>query len=66
MSHADYSVPVRDGAALAWLYAHGEVLRREDGEDAVAVTVRMLPADRARFESQHAIDALPENGAMES
>ena len=73
MSRAAYAVPVRDGAALAWLYAHGEVLERVDGEDSVAVTVRLLPADRARFESQHTMIPLPEdgvplpeNGAMES
>jgi GTPase len=40
-----------DGARLAWLYRHGEVLSREDEEEAIRVTVRMLPADRARFES---------------
>ena len=60
-----YSVPVRDGAALAWLYAHGEVVERVDGEESVSVTVRLLPADRARFESQH-IPATSENGGMES
>ncbi len=66
MSRAAYAVPVQDGAALAWLYAHGEVLERVDGEDSVAVTVRLLPADQARFESQHTMAPLPENGAMES
>jgi GTP-binding protein HflX len=40
-----------DGARLAWLYRHGEVISREDEEEAIRVTVRMLPADRARFES---------------
>jgi len=40
-----------DGAKLAWLYRHGEVISREDEEEAIRVTVRMLPADRARFES---------------
>ncbi len=65
MSRTAYSVPVRDGAALAWLYAHGEVVERVDGEENVAVTVRLLPADRARFESQH-VPARAENGGMES
>ena len=41
-----------DGARLAWLYQHGEVVERQDGEAAIHVTVRLLPADRARFE-QH-------------
>ncbi len=66
MSRAAYSVPVKDGAALAWLYAHGEVVERVDGEESVAVTVRLLPADRARFESQHVPAAAAQRGGMES
>ena len=54
MSQAAYLVPVEDGAALAWLYAHGEIIAREDGEETIAVTVRLLPVDRARFESRQA------------
>ena len=64
MGEARYAVPVREGAALAWLYAHGEVLERCDGEASVAVRVRLLPADRARFERQHAFAG--QDGAMES
>jgi GTP-binding protein HflX len=47
----DYAIPPSDGARLAWLYRHGEVVNREerDGGD-IAVTVRLSPADRARFE----------------
>jgi GTP-binding protein HflX len=43
-----------DGAGIAWLYAHGEVLSREDGDEAVRLTVRISPADRARFEQRGA------------
>jgi GTP-binding protein HflX len=50
MEMADYDIPAADGARLAWLYAHGEVVQRHDGDDGVHVTVRLLPADRARFE----------------
>jgi GTP-binding protein HflX len=50
MELADYALPTSDGARLAWLYQHGEVIGREDTEDAVRVQVRLLPADRARFE----------------
>jgi len=50
MEMAEYRLPVGDGAALAWLYEHGEVVGRQDGEEEVLVTVRLLPADRARFE----------------
>ena len=50
MEQAEYDIPPADGARLAWLYEHGEVLQRADGEEAIHLTVRMLPADRARFE----------------
>jgi GTPase len=41
-----------DGAALAWLYRHGEVLARADREDGIHVQVRMSPADAARFQQR--------------
>ncbi len=50
MDVAEYDIAPADGAGLAWLYQHGEVIGREDGDDAIHVTVRLLPADRARFE----------------
>ncbi len=50
MELVDYAIPASDGARLAWLYRHGEVVNREDREDGTAVTVRLSPADRARFE----------------
>ena len=50
MEVAVYDISQADGAKLAWLYDHGEVIGREDGEAEVHVTVRLLPADRARFE----------------
>ena len=46
-----------EGAALAWLYAHGEVLDRRDGEDAIHLAVRLSPEDRARFDSRRAAAA---------
>jgi GTP-binding protein HflX len=50
MEVADYQIAADDGARLAWLYQHGEVVDRHDADTAVHVTVRLLPADRARFE----------------
>jgi GTP-binding protein HflX len=50
MEVAEYTIPAADGARLAWLYEHGEVVRRADDEDGARVAVRLLPADRARFE----------------
>jgi GTP-binding protein HflX len=52
METADYTLAPADGAGLAWLYRHGEVISRADGEDGVHVTVRLLPADRARYEGR--------------
>ena len=50
-----YDLPASDGAQLAWLYEHGEVVGRNDADDAIQVTVRLLPRDQARFE--HRSDA---------
>ena len=52
MEQAEYRLGIEDGAALAWLYSHGEVIRRDDDEDAITLTVRLLAADRSRFERQ--------------
>jgi GTP-binding protein HflX len=38
-----------DGAALAWLHAHGEVLEQETAEEGLAISVRLAPADHDRF-----------------
>ena len=54
MELADYAIPPGDGARLAWLYQHGEVVARDDAEGDVQVTVRLRPADRARFEQSPA------------
>jgi GTP-binding protein HflX len=50
MEVADYAIAPQDGARMAWLYQHGEVVERHDDDDAVHMKVRLLPADRARFE----------------
>ncbi len=52
MEVADYAIPPQDGARMAWLYEHGEVVARADEEAVVHMKVRLLPADRARFERQ--------------
>ena len=52
MEQADYAIAPADGARIAWLYQHGEVLERADADDAIRLRVRLLPADRARFEHQ--------------
>ncbi len=50
MEQAEYAIEPADGASIAWLYQHGEVVDRTDAEDAIRLRVRLLPADRARFE----------------
>ncbi len=52
MEVARYAIPPGDGARLAWLYQHGEVIGRDDDDEAIRLTVRLLPADRARFERE--------------
>ncbi len=46
------AVPLSDGAALAWLYAHGEVVHRADDDSDAHVEVRMSDADLGRFNSR--------------
>jgi GTP-binding protein HflX len=48
------SLKPAEGAALAWLYAHGEVLDRRDGAEAIHLAVRLSDDDRARFEHRRA------------
>ncbi len=50
----DVTVALADGASLAWLYRHGKVLKREDGDDVARLTVSLDAADRARFEHRQA------------
>lgn len=50
MELVDYDIPPQDGAKVAWLYQHGEVVERVDDDASVHMKVRLLPADRARFD----------------
>ena len=42
------------GAAIAWLYRHGEVLARRDGTKKVHMKVDLDPADLSRFRHRNA------------
>jgi GTP-binding protein HflX len=44
------TLSISDGKMQAWLYDHGEVLEREDGEKNVRLKVRLDAANIARFE----------------
>jgi GTPase len=46
------SVPLSDGATLAWVYRHGEVLSRADDENAARLEVRISDADLGRLRSR--------------
>jgi len=43
-----------DGAALAWLYDHGEVMERRDDELGIHIKVRLDPINASRFEMRRA------------
>ena len=43
-------VHLGDGAAIAWLYEHGEVLERRDDDATAHLSVRLSDADLARFQ----------------
>jgi GTP-binding protein HflX len=45
----DIRLTQSDGRRLAWLHQHGEVVRREDGDDMVSLKVRLSDTDHARF-----------------
>jgi GTP-binding protein HflX len=45
----DVTLPSSDGAAIAWLYEHGDVIERDDADGATHIKVSLDPADRARF-----------------
>ena len=46
----EYRLAHGDGAAIAWLHQHGEVIERRDEEEATYLRVRLDPADVSRFE----------------
>jgi GTPase len=48
----ELDVPLSDGAAIAWLYQHGEVLDRRDDETRAHFAVRLSPADIGRFKNR--------------
>ena len=45
----DLTIDLSDGATIAWLYRHGEVLKRVDDDESSHLTVGLNPEDAARF-----------------
>jgi GTP-binding protein HflX len=52
-----------DGAGLAWLYRHGEVLDRRDGAERIVLTMRLSPETLDRAVSRPGIERLAPAGA---
>ena len=50
MELAEYAIPHTDGARLSWLYRTARWWNAATTRTATRVSVRLLPADRARFE----------------
>jgi GTP-binding protein HflX len=48
-TEVDLTLDLTDGAGIAWLYDHGQVLSRHDGEDVAHLRVKLEPAALARF-----------------
>lgn len=46
----EYAIPAGDGARIAWLHRHAEVLSSTTDDDVLRITVRIPGAARARFE----------------
>jgi GTP-binding protein HflX len=51
-----FKVPHGEGAALAWLYSHGEVLTRRDDEEFAYLDVRLDPADVGRYQRLYPVE----------
>jgi GTP-binding protein HflX len=49
----EFLLPHGSGAAIAWLYDHGEVDERWDEDEVSHIRVRLDPADVTRFERLH-------------
>jgi GTP-binding protein HflX len=57
----EIELPYEAGAALSWLYQHGEVRSREEVDGALRLSVGLDPADLARFERLYGIKPLRES-----
>ena len=45
----DLNVPVKDGAAMGFLYRHAEIVERIDGDHTICLKVRIEASDLGRF-----------------
>jgi GTP-binding protein HflX len=47
-----FELDAANGAAVAWLYQHGQVVDREDRDSEIHMKVRMTPVDAERFDAR--------------
>jgi len=59
----DMVLAPEEGALLAWLYEHGRVIERRDGETGIALKVSLAVANLARFERLRRRERHPGEGA---
>ena len=50
----DVTIDLSDGATMAWLYSHGEVLERVDDQNSCRLKVGLTPENAARFANRGA------------
>ena len=58
-----YELKVSDGKAMAWLYAHGKVLDRIDGDEYIKVRVDMDPSNEGKFRERFGYEPLTDESA---
>ena len=56
-STVEVKVSLADGAGLAWVYRHGDVVGRRDDDEFAHLTVRMDAADLARFRARSGVES---------
>ncbi|WP_135081992.1 GTPase HflX [Terasakiella sp. SH-1] len=49
----ELNVPYSDGQLLSWLYNHGEVTERREGEEHFTITVKMNDMNASRFKQKY-------------
>jgi GTP-binding protein HflX len=49
----DLEIPYSDGQMLSWIYAHGEVTNRHEGENGFQITVKMNDMNSSRFQQKY-------------
>lgn len=55
LREVDIRIPLSDGASIAWLYQHGEVLERRDGEETADFKLRIDEANLSRLKARSGV-----------